>query len=70
MLTDKPRDIEKFFTIGKEVICYSSLRDLNELIDYYLDMTEERDKISERAYERSKDHTYEKRMEYLISKIK
>jgi len=71
MLTDKPRGIEKYYEVGKEIICYESIKELKELIDFFIGTPEELYKISKRGYDRTiADHTYEKRMKLILSIIK
>lgn len=55
-------ELEEFFEIGKEIVCYSGPGDLAEKIKYYLAHDQEREKIRIAGYERcQKDHTWEKR---------
>jgi spore maturation protein CgeB len=55
-------ELEEFFEIGKEVVCYYDEADLAEKIKYYLDHENERDAISEAGYLRAvEDHTWHKR---------
>lgn len=71
LLTDRARNIEKYYVPGKEIVCYDDAKELTELAKYYLHNDEEREEISLRGYERSMaDHSYEKRMKQLLSIIR
>lgn len=63
ILTDRSLGIEKLFRIGKEVVCYSSVDELNTLVGYYLDHEAERRGIAENGQLRAhRDHTYDRRI--------
>jgi spore maturation protein CgeB len=71
ILTEYKEDIERFFDVGSEVICYHSLDELPSLIDYFLKNDKERVRISERAYRRFlSEHTSFRRMGELLGAIK
>ena len=71
LLTDRPKEIEKYYDVGREILCYSNGMELKELVDFYKDMPEERYKISKKGYDRTiKDHTYKQRMNLMLSIIK
>ena len=52
MLSDNHPGLDKLFKIGKELVCYDSVADLKEKIDYYLAHDEERLKIAKAGQER------------------
>jgi glycosyltransferase involved in cell wall biosynthesis len=57
-------ELEEFFDIGKEIICYTDKEDLAEKIKYYLKHDDERERIREAGYERClRDHTWHKRFQ-------
>ena len=57
-------ELEEFFEIGREIICYTGPEDLAEKIKYYLKNDSERETIRKAGYERCvKDHTWHKRFE-------
>lgn len=57
-------ELEEFFDIGKEVICYTGPEDLAEKIKYYLSHDTEREAVRRAGYERClRDHTWHKRFE-------
>jgi spore maturation protein CgeB len=62
--------ITELFDDGKEIVCYHSLEDLKEKIDFYLKAENEveRRSIAEAGYRRAiRDHTYEKRIGHILS---
>ena len=70
MLTDRPNGIEKYYEIGKEMVCYDGPRDLASLIDYYSEADEEREKISAQGYEKTvSQHTYKHRMKQFLDLV-
>lgn len=55
-------ELEEFFEIGKEIVCYAGPGDLAEKIKYYLNHEDEREFIRRAGYERClRDHTWHKR---------
>nr|HOO57656.1 glycosyltransferase [bacterium] len=55
-------ELEHFYEIGKEIVCYESKEDLAGKIKYYLEHEDEREAIRKAGYERAvKDHTWQKR---------
>jgi len=70
LLTDYARELETMFKPGKEIACADSPDKLREMVDYYLAHSKERDEIARKGQERAyRDHTYETRMQELISFI-
>ena len=61
LLTNYTPGLEKLFDIGKEIVVYNDLNDLDNKVKYYLENEEERTK---------KDHTYFERAKMLIDIIK
>lgn len=71
LLTNYTPGLEKLFDIGKEIVVYNDLNDLDNKVKYYLENEEERKLIAKAGYERSKkDHTYFERAKILIDIIK
>jgi spore maturation protein CgeB len=69
-LVDDRSLLSECFEVGKELITFDSLSDLKDKIAYYLDRPEERAAIANRARERVlRDHTYERRLEQMLSMI-
>jgi spore maturation protein CgeB len=63
-------ELEEFFEIGKEVVCYSGPEDLADKIKYYLAHDHERENIRRAGYERClRDHTWKKRFEQVFAEI-
>lgn len=55
-------ELEEFYEVGKEVVCYSSPEDLSDKINYYLRHDGEREAIRRAGRERClRDHTWQKR---------
>jgi len=70
VLTNENSYLSKLFEIDKEIVCYKNENELNEKIKYYLKHSQERKAIAQRAQQRAyRDHTYEKRMQKIISTI-
>lgn len=68
LLTEDAPRLESFYTPEKEVAVFSDTRDLAQRIRYYLDHPEERDRIANAAYERTRrDHTYDERIKQLFA---
>jgi spore maturation protein CgeB len=71
ILTDYRAQLEEHFEIGKEVICYRDIGEINDLISFYLKNDLARNKIVENAFLRiKKDHTYINRIEFMINRMK
>jgi spore maturation protein CgeB len=67
-LCDERQLLPELFEVGKEIVTFSSLEDMKEKIAYYREHPEERRAISERARARAiKDHSYERRIEQMLS---
>jgi spore maturation protein CgeB len=55
-------ELEEFFDIGQEIVCYTSREELVDKIKYYLRNEDEREAIRVKGYERcQRDHTWHKR---------
>jgi spore maturation protein CgeB len=69
-LVDERSLLSECFDVGTEVITFKDTVDLKEKIAYYADRPEERRAIAARARTRVlRDHTYEKRLEEMLSVI-
>jgi spore maturation protein CgeB len=63
-------ELEEFYEIGKEVVCYDGPGDLLEKIKYYLVHEQEREMIRRAGYERClRDHTWQRRFETAFQKM-
>ena len=70
-LTDFRKDLINLYNIGEEVVVYENIDDLENKIVYYLKNDVEREKIAVAGMKRTiKDHTYQKRMNYVIEKLR
>ncbi len=69
-LVDYRLELPELFSIGKEIVCFESIGDLRDKINYYLNNPDERQEIALRGRERvEKEHTYELRMEEMLNFI-
>lgn len=56
--------IEEYFEIDNEIVCWKNKKELFDKILYFLENTDEREKIAKRGYQRAlKDHTWSNRFE-------
>jgi spore maturation protein CgeB len=70
LLTSRADDLESYYELDKEIVCFDGLDDLIEKIQYYLAHDDERAAIARRGYERTqRDHTYGRRFEEIFWKI-
>lgn len=70
LLTDKAVGMEDLYDLNKELVTYTSVTDLCDLIDYYLSAPEEREEIARRGQERAyKDHTYDHRAKRILDTL-
>lgn len=70
LLTNYTPGLEKLFDIGKEIIVYDSIEDLDNKVKYYLENDKEREEIALAGYNRSKkDHTFSERVKTLVEII-
>jgi spore maturation protein CgeB len=69
-LVDERSLLSEAFEIGEEIVTFRSIPDLKEKIHYYLERPEERQRIARRGRQRVlREHTYEKRLEQMLSVI-
>lgn len=63
-------DLEEFFKIGQEIVCYKDADDLVDKIKYYLRHDDQREAIRRAGYDRCvRDHTWHKRFETAFKKM-
>ena len=68
LLTDAKRNLEELFAVGAEVVAYESADDLVEKGRHYLAHEDERRRIAAAGQARTlRDHSYEVRMQELVS---
>ena len=59
VITSYIEELNDYFEIGKEIICYKDDSELPGIIEYYLGHEEEREAIRKKAYDRFlREHTY------------
>jgi spore maturation protein CgeB len=69
-LVEYMEELEEFFDIGKEVVCYTDPADLVEQVKYYLKHDTERERIRRAGHERClRDHTLHKRFEMAFKQM-
>lgn len=67
VITSYMEELQDYFDIGTEIICYKNENELYELVKYYLEHEEEREIIRHNGYSRFlRDHTYEKRWDAIL----
>lgn len=63
-------ELEEFFEIGKEIVCYKDRADLADKIKYYLAYDNEREEIRWAGHRRClRDHTWQRRFEVAFKKM-
>lgn len=71
LITDDAEDVKDFFRINREVAVFNDEKELLSQIGYYLDKEEERIDIAYSGYtECHAEHTYEKRLKYMLDTVK
>ena len=59
LLTGRAENLEAYYEIGREIVCFESTEELIEKARYYLAHEDERAAIARAGYERTmKEHTY------------
>jgi spore maturation protein CgeB len=67
LITDWKKNLHEMFEPGKEVVCYRTREECTEIVQYYLEHSEEREAIARAGQQRTlRDHTYYQRMQSLI----
>jgi spore maturation protein CgeB len=62
-------ELEDYFKIGEEILCFNDVEELEQIIDYYLLHEDEREQIREKAYARFLgEHTYVERWVDVLSR--
>jgi spore maturation protein CgeB len=62
--------LEKYFEIGKEIVCFENKHDMLDKIRYYLDHEDERAAIAKAGYDRTMaEHTYEMRFNEIFARM-
>lgn len=70
VLSGRSEDITDYYREDREMVFFSSPTELFDKIKYYLSHEEEREKIAEAGYKRTKtEHTYHHRFEAIFKKV-
>ena len=70
LLTNYVPDLERYYEIGKEIVCFENRRDLLAKIEHYLSHDVEREEIAGKGYQRMlHEHTYVHRFKELFSRM-
>jgi len=70
-LVDERGTIPSFFKLDEEIVCFQTIEELKEKIDYYLAHPKKREEIAKAARERAyKEHTYTHRIEQMVEFIR
>ena len=71
LLTDYAEQLEDLFVVGKEVVCYRNVDEIEDLVSYYSRHDEQRRKIASNGYKRViKDHTYVARINDMVNSMR
>jgi len=69
-MTEYFDELEEFFDIGKEIVCYENKQDLVSKIAYYLKHDAQRERIRKAGHERClRDHTWHKRFAMAFDRV-
>jgi spore maturation protein CgeB len=70
LLTSKADDLQSYYQLDKEIVCFDDVADLIDKIKYYLAHDDERAAIAWRGYDRTqRDHTYSRRFDEIFQRI-
>jgi spore maturation protein CgeB len=70
LLSDYQEDMDIFFEVGTEAVCFRSNEEAVSLASHYLEHDAERKRLSDAARRRVlAEHTYEKRMAELVAEM-
>jgi len=70
VITSYMEELQNYFEIGKEILCYHSEDELYNLVSYYLKHEDELEAIRRRGYARFLgEHTYQKRWNSVLKSI-
>ena len=69
-LTEYQPELEEYFTVGKEVLCYRDREDLLDQVRYYLAHPEQGERVRRAGYRRAvNEHTWQHRFRELFSAL-
>jgi len=70
MLSGYAKGLENYYSMGKELVCFSNAKDLVEKIKYYLQHEQEREAIADAAYKKTmQNYTYEKKFNEIFKTL-
>ena len=70
LLTGHADNLEQYYELGAEIVCFDNTRELIEKARYYLGHEEERAQIAEAGRQRTlRDHTYEHRFNEIFARM-
>jgi spore maturation protein CgeB len=70
LLSDRQEDMDSFFEVGKEAVCFRSVEEAVSLAAHYLGNEAERKRIAEAGRRRVlAEHTYDRRMAELVGEM-
>ena len=70
VITSYMEELEDYFKIGEELVCYKNEDELIELVQYYLAHEAEREKIRKAGYEHFlREHKYQDRWKRVLKDI-
>lgn len=70
IMTGKADNLDEYYEIGKEVVCFENTEDLVEKAYYYLEHEAERSAIARAGYDRTmREHTYAHRFDDIFRRI-
>lgn len=70
VITSYMEELQDYFDIGSEILCYKSEEELYHLVRYYLEHEKELEDIREKGYARFlAEHTYQKRWNHVLKQI-
>jgi spore maturation protein CgeB len=63
-------ELEEFFEVGREIVCYTDVDDLVEKCLYYLSHDSERERIRLAGHERAlRDHSWQRRFTTVFEQV-
>jgi spore maturation protein CgeB len=70
-LVDSQPELGRYFDVGREIVSYEDLEDLQGKIIYYVEHDEARDKIAQRGFEKTTaEHTYTQRCKTILESFR
>lgn len=70
VITAYMEELQDYFDIGSEILCYKDEEELCEIVKYYVEHEDEREQIRKKGYQKFLEyHTYEKRWNGVVKDI-